>query len=197
MSNKVFNILIAGIGGQGGLTLSRILAEAAVKTGFSVKTGETLGMAQRYGSVVSFVRIGGNTYSPIFGSGEADVLLGLELTETVRNMRYLRHHGLIIVADEYRPPSMASITGRAPSRSILLAELARYNAVVVPARKIAVEAGNPRALNMVLLGVLNAATNILPHHVVEDTIRSIIRGEAGEKSVRAYYEGHKWFKNHR
>mgnify|MGYP001773234268 CR=1 FL=1 len=73
------NILIASVGGQGGLTLGRILAVASILQGLSVKTSETLGMAQRYGSVVGYVRIGEKIYSPLFGPGEADYLLGLSL----------------------------------------------------------------------------------------------------------------------
>ncbi|MEM4775425.1 MAG: 2-oxoacid:acceptor oxidoreductase family protein, partial [Sulfolobales archaeon] len=79
---KTVNIAIASVGGQGGLTLSRVLAVAAVLDGLSVRTGETLGMAQRYGSVVSYVRIGTRVLSPTFSDGEGDYLLGLELLET-------------------------------------------------------------------------------------------------------------------
>jgi len=185
-------VLIASVGGQGGLTLSRILAEAAVRSGLSVRTGETLGMAQRYGSVTSFVRIGRRVYSPIFGPGEADALVGLELTEALRNLPYLKPCGLLIVADEYRPPSMASITGKAPSRSTLISELSRHGALIVPARDMAVEAGSPRALNMVVLGVLNASLGLFRHEVVEETARSVLRGDAAEKSIKAYYKGYEW-----
>jgi Pyruvate/2-oxoacid:ferredoxin oxidoreductase gamma subunit len=93
---KVVNILIASVGGQGGLTLARVLAEAAVMSGWSVRTGETLGMAQRYGSVVSYVRLGlgVEVRSPTFTPGEADYLLGLELFESLRNIHYLSENGV-------------------------------------------------------------------------------------------------------
>jgi len=105
----VVNILIASVGGQGGLTLSRIIAEASVIQGLSVRTGETLGMAQRFGSVLSFVRVGERVLSPIFGRGEADYLLGLELVETLRAIEYLRDSGLAIAANEYKPPVSSSL----------------------------------------------------------------------------------------
>jgi len=191
---KSLNILIASVGGQGGLTLSRVLAVAAVKMGLSVRTGETLGMAQRYGAVVSYVKIGEKVYSPLISTGDADALVGLELIETLRNTHYLKLDGVLIVADEYRPPVMASITGRIPPKKTLIEELLKRNAVVVPARKLAVEAGNPRALNMVMLGVLNAKLEIFPHKIVEEAIESILRGEAAVTSIKAYHMGYKWLR---
>ncbi|WP_245526507.1 indolepyruvate oxidoreductase subunit beta [Desulfurococcus mucosus] len=186
------NILIASVGGQGGLTLSRILAGAAVKTGLSVRTGETLGMAQRYGSVVSYVRIGVSVHSPVFSRGEADALVGLELVEAVRNTAYLKPRGVLLVADEYKPPSLASITRRTQDRSIYMEQVVKAGGVIVPARRIASEAGNPRAANIVMLGALNASLKLLPHSTVEEAILEAIPGEAGSTSITAYHAGFNW-----
>ncbi len=189
---KRFNILIASVGGQGGLTLSRVLAAAAVEAGLSVRTGETLGMAQRFGSVVSYVRIGDRVYAPTFPPGEADYMLALELTEALRNLHMLHKGGLIVAADTVKPPVSSSI-GEAwnPRREELLERLSKADAtlILVPARQLAARTGNPRAANMVLLGVLNYEAGILPHQTVEKAIRTILQGRRAETSVQAYWLG--------
>ncbi|WP_440059570.1 indolepyruvate oxidoreductase subunit beta [Thermogladius sp. 4427co] len=187
------NILISSVGGQGGLTLSRIIATAAVLDGYSVRTGETLGMAQRYGSVLSFIRVGREVYSPIFSKKQADYLLGLELVESLRALDYLRDVGLAIVADEYKPPISASIdTKLALDRTTVSKQLESVlgsRLVIVPARSLALKAGSYRALNVVLLGVFNAITRLFKHDSVIEAIKTVLPGRAGEISVRAYGEG--------
>uniref|UniRef100_A0A7J3XY03 Indolepyruvate oxidoreductase n=1 Tax=Thermogladius calderae TaxID=1200300 RepID=A0A7J3XY03_9CREN len=194
----VVNILIASVGGQGGLTLSRIIAEASVIQGLSVRTGETLGMAQRFGSVLSFVRVGERVLSPIFGRGEADYLLGLELVETLRAVGYLRNSGLAIAADEYKPPVSSSLRP-APAWSKdsvarALREVLGDRLHFIPARRLAVKAGSHRAINAVLLGVLNASAQLFTHRVVEEAISRVLHGKAVEISVKAYYEGFNLYK---
>lgn len=194
----VVNILIASVGGQGGLTLSRIIAEASVIQGLSVRTGETLGMAQRFGSVLSFVRVGERVLSPIFGRGEADYLLGLELVETLRAVGYLRNSGLAIAADEYKPPVISSLRP-APGWSMdsvtrTLKEVLGDRLLFIPARRLAVKAGSHRAINAVLLGVLNASAQLFTHIVVEEAISRVLHGKAVETSVKAYYEGFNLYK---
>jgi indolepyruvate ferredoxin oxidoreductase beta subunit len=189
---RTFNILIASVGGQGGLTLSRVLAAAAVEAGLSVRTGETLGMAQRFGSVVSYVRIGREVYSPLFQPGEADYMVALELIEALRNIHMLKRGGLIVAADTVKPPVSSSIgLTENPRRDELVARLSKADAtlVLVPAVELAVRAGNPRAANMVLLGVLNYEAGLLPHAAVEKGIRAILPGSRGETSVKAYWLG--------
>ena len=199
MYSRTFNILIASVGGQGGLTLSRVIAAAAVEAGLSVRTGETLGMAQRFGSVVSYVRIGKRVYAPTFPEGEADYMIALELIEAVRNIHMLKRGGLLVAADTLKPPVSSSI-GEAsnPTRRELLEKLERATAttIVVPAVEIAARTGNPRAANMVLLGVLNYMAGILPHDAIEKGIRSILRGRRGETSVQAYWLGVEYARRH-
>ncbi len=191
--SRVFNILISSVGGQGGLTLSRIMAVAAVRQGLSARTGETLGMAQRFGSVLSFARVGEDAQSPIFGPGEADYIISLELFETVRATRYLRDTGVVFAADEYKPPVSASLS---PSpawarESVLrsLKEVVGEKLLVVPARDLAVRAGSARAINVVMLGVFNAHARLFADDVVYEAIKSVLPGRAGEVSVKAYELG--------
>lgn len=187
----IVNVLIASVGGQGGLTLSRILATAAIQSGLSVRTGETLGMAQRYGSVVSYVRIGREVYSPLFGPGEANYLLGLELTETLRNLHYLSSSGVVIVADEYRASYLGSINTPGLRREELITRI-RENAkraFIIPAKKIALETGNPRALNMVILGVFIDISKIFSYDVVEEAITSVLPQRVVESSIWSFKRG--------
>lgn len=188
---RVVNILIASVGGQGGLTLARVIAEAAVASGLSVRTGETLGMAQRYGSVVSFVRIGREVHSPIFSPGEADYLLGLELFEALRNIYYLSRDGRLVVADEYRPPVQFSLSNYMTGRTELIERIRRAvpRALVVPARRLATEVGSARALNMVLLGAFNAIAEMFSETAVTEAVKSVLPPRALQTSLEAYRRG--------
>lgn len=198
--NKIINILIASVGGQGGLTLSRTIAIAAVMKGYSVRTGESLGMAQRFGSVVSYVRIGKEVKAPIFGVGDADYLIGLELIETVRNLHYLKKGGLAVVSEEIKPPLSASLgLAKALSQDVLISTLKSNaeNLVLVPAKELAVKAGNPRAANMVLLGVFNEVTKLLDDTSIKAAITTLLPGHRGETSIQAFELGKEWIKSRR
>ena len=191
----VTNILIASVGGQGGLTLSRVLAIAAILDGYSVRTGESLGMAQRFGSVVSYVRVGRTVYAPTFSEGEADYVIGMELIETLRNIRYLREGGTLIVNDEIKPPISSSLgLAKAVSKDEAIKALSNIpgNVVIVPAKRLAGAAGNVRASNMVLLGVLNSLSKLLTDTSIERAIKSLLPGRKGETSLKAYLIAKEW-----
>jgi len=182
------------VGGQGGLTLSRVIAAAAVIAGYSVRTGETLGMAQRFGSVKSFVRIGVDTpvYSPLFGPGEADILIGMEVTEAYRNTHYLARRGTAVISTEEKPPISVSLGKAKPVTLHDLVEKLREKeaeTIIINAPRIARETGNPRAANMVLLGALNAHKEILPDKAVEEAIKNILGEKHAETSIKAYHRG--------
>lgn len=192
MAKKNLNILIASVGGQGGLTLSRVIAAAAVAEGLSVRTGETLGMAQRFGSVMSFVRLGEKVTSPLFGPGEADVFIGMELVESLRRIHYLRDGGVAVVALTLKPPVSSSLgIAPRPRKEELVEELrkavpsVRFVDAVEEAKKV----GNYRAANMVLLGYVNGLVGMLRDESVEAGISAILRPKAVETSIRAYYRG--------
>lgn len=192
MARKVLNILIASVGGQGGLTLSRVIAAAAVAEGLSVRTGETLGMAQRFGSVMSFVRVGEEVTSPLFGPGEADVFIGMELVEALRRIRYVRVGGVAVAALTLKPPVSSSLgIAPRPSKEELVEELRRALPSIrfVDAVGEAEKVGNYRAANMVLLGYVNGLVGILMDESVEAGISAILRPKAVETSIRAYYRG--------
>ncbi len=106
-----FNIIITGVGGQGGLTLSRIIAYAALIEGYNVRIGETLGMSQRFGTVQIHVRFGTKVRSPLIPIGQAHVLIGLEPLEAVRVVKYLNKQSIIIVNTGIIP-SILNIIGK-------------------------------------------------------------------------------------
>jgi indolepyruvate ferredoxin oxidoreductase beta subunit len=190
LGRRVVNVAIASVGGQGGLTLSRALAVAAVYDGFSVRTGETLGMAQRFGSVVSYVRFGDSVLSPTFSEGEADYLIGLELVEALRALRLLKPGGVALVASVVKPPVSASLRREELPAEALLEEISRYARTVrVPAVELALRAGNPRAVNMVMLGVFAATSGTLSDSSIRRAIAEVVPARWVESSVRAYELG--------
>ncbi len=154
--NKMTNILMAGVGGQGTLLASEILSEVLMQAGYDVKKAEVHGMAQRGGSVVSHVRFGNKVYSPIIPEGEADVLFGFELLETYRYLPLVKKTGAV-VANSLRiaPPSVA--LGKAEYPQDIARKLKERidNVRIVEGLELAEQAGNSRTVNTVLLGALS------------------------------------------
>jgi len=103
-ADEPFNLLIAGVGGQGVLTLGGLVVHAAVRAGLDVKQSEIHGMAQRGGSVSTHVRIGRKVFSPVIDEGAAQLLVALEKLEALRYLHYLAPDGLLIVDDRAIPP---------------------------------------------------------------------------------------------
>jgi indolepyruvate ferredoxin oxidoreductase beta subunit len=153
---KTLNILLSGVGGQGVILASKILSEAATLVGSDIKQSEVHGMSQRGGSVVSHVRIGDRVYSPIVPQGQCDILVGFESLEALRFAHWVKEGGVLIHNTDRINPSTVS-AGLAEYPADLNERLAAY-----PCRKIAAgagdlaeRAGNRRASNVVLVGVLS------------------------------------------
>lgn len=150
-----FNLLLAGVGGQGTLLASKIICAALLEAGYDVKLSEVHGMAQRGGSVVSQIRFGEEVHSPLFGRGEAHALLAFERLEAVRHLPGLAPGGTVILNDQVMLP-MPVIMGVQPYPDDALAQLqagAEGRLLVVPAREMAAGLGNPKVANTVLVGV--------------------------------------------
>lgn len=178
--NKKFDILIAGVGGQGVVLASRLLALTAMKAGFRVSTAETIGMSQREGSVSSHVRIGEDVKGSLIPLGEADLILGLEPSETVRNLPFLKKGGRVLVnthavfpaskpegSPEYDPLALLSFLREACPGSGCF-----------DFTKLAGEAGTSRAANVAMLGSA-AAADLLPFSA--DELRKVLEAEIPEK----------------
>lgn len=189
MSNAVKNVLIVGVGGQGTLLTSRILAQVVVQLGYDVKVSEVHGMAQRGGSVVSQVRFGDKVYSPIIKKGDVDILLAFEKLEAARWLDYVKPDGMVIVNDERVDP-LPVMSGKTkyPADIIEQIRAAVPSTVEINATEIAVSCGNARAANVVLVGALATAVG-LPVEEVETAIRQMVPPRLVDVNLAAFHEG--------
>ena len=167
------NIMIVGVGGQGTLLASRILGNTIIKEGYDVKLSEVHGMSQRGGSVVTYVKYGEKVYSPIIDKGEADIILAFEMLEAYRALPYLKKGGKLIVnAQEIDP--MPVITGAMEYPYDIKGKLAKkVDVLAVDALGYAKEAGNIKAVNVVLIGMLAKNSEIEYEKwiaAIEDTV---------------------------
>ena len=150
------NILICGVGGQGILLASNVLVDIALEAGLDVKKSEVHGMSQRGGSVVSHVRFGKKVYSPLIRKEEADFIFSFERMETLRYVDFLRKDGVVVVNDQRINPTYTNLTDAYYPTGIERYFEGRAGSVIIlPAITIAQELGNPRAANVVMLGVLS------------------------------------------
>ena len=147
------NIMIVGVGGQGTLLTSRILGGITTMAGYDVKLSEVHGMAQRGGSVVTFVRYGESVAEPIVEEGQADVLIAFERLEALRYAHFLKKDGVIIVNDQRIDP-ITVVTGAATYPEGILDELnSKYTVVSVDAMAEAKKLGNAKVFNTIIIGI--------------------------------------------
>jgi len=147
------NIMIVGVGGQGTLLTSRILGGITVAAGYDVKLSEVHGMAQRGGSVVTFVRYGDAVAEPIVEEGQADVLIAFERLEALRYAHFLKKDGVIVVND-HRIDPITVVTGAAEYPDGIIETLEKDHTVLkVNAMEEALKLGNSKVFNIIVLGV--------------------------------------------
>ncbi len=190
IGERTLNVLLAGIGGQGVLTASQLLTEAAVHGGHDVKKSEVHGMAQRGGVVTSHVRIGRKVYSPIISSGEVDMLVAFEEAEALRWRSEVRAGGTLIVnCLRILPPVVNLGLFKYPDDP--LASLRAFDGAFLPveASNLAIEAGSPRLAGTILMG---AAAAVLPLSIKdwETAIRSrFTAAEIADQNLKAFRRG--------
>ena len=175
------NIILCGVGGQGTILASKLLAAAAMGRGMAVKTAETIGMAQRGGSVFSHVRIGDRAASPLIGRGRADMIIAFEPAEAVRQLPFLKPDGTVVVSSRPIIPVTATLGGPAYDLDAIMAYLREQvgeRLVVVDADAAAEELGSAKCLNVVLLG---AAVRTGALALTADDIRSAITARLPER----------------
>lgn len=159
--SQVKNILLAGVGGQGILLASEVLSEVLLMSGYDVKKNEIHGMSQRGGSVVSHVRYGDKVYSSIIPEGEVDILFSFEMLESRRYLPLVRENGQIIINNwKIAPPSVALGQQAYPDNLVESIRERFPNTKVVDGLDIALEAGNAKTVNTVLLGALSNMLDI-------------------------------------
>lgn len=188
------NVVITGVGGQGTVLASRILAKAGLKAGYEVRTSETIGMAQREGAVTSQIRFGDDLtgYGPLIPAGEADVLLSFELAEAVRGVEKLADSGTAIINQKPIIPITVSLG----DSSYQVEELRNYleqeinDIYKFGATKKAKEAGNYKAMNVVMLGALaNLGKLGLDNELLLETVLEMVPDETKEINRRAFWLG--------
>jgi indolepyruvate ferredoxin oxidoreductase beta subunit len=191
MNNKVTNILLSGVGGQGAILASNILAHVFVQAGYDVKKSEVHGMAQRGGDVTTHFRYGEKVYSPLIKFGEVDFLLAFELLEALRYINYCKDKAAIVINDQKILPPAVTL-GLASYPEDIPATFKKYfknRAHVVKGQEIALGLGNAQAANVVLVGAfsklipeiedrmwLNALTDLLPKKIQELNVKAFQKG---------------------
>jgi len=183
------NIMIVGVGGQGTLLASRILGNLVINEGYDVKVSEVHGMSQRGGSVVTYVKYGEKVFSPVIDEGEADIILAFELLEAYRALPYLKKGGKIIVNTQKIDP-MPVITGAMQYPENIEGKLSqKVNLVTADALSLAEKAGNIKAVNVVLIGVLAKSTDIAYEKWI-DAIKTTVPEKFLEVNLKAFELGY-------
>ena len=146
------NIMIVGVGGQGTLLTSRIIGKAALAEGYDVKISEVHGMAQRGGSVVTFVRFGEMVSEPVVEEGQADVIIAFERLEAMRYSHFLKKDGVLVINDCRIDPMTVVIGAKEYPENIIETLKAEHEVHTIDGQKIALELQNSKVLNSVVLG---------------------------------------------
>lgn len=188
-NRSISSILLAGVGGQGILRASDILCMVMMEVGLDAKKSEVHGMAQRGGCVTSHVRYGKKVYSPLAKKGDVDILLSFEKLESLRYLDFMKPNGTVIINEgEIYPPSVNLGDVKYPQNIIELIRKTFKKVVTVNAHVMAVQAGNIRAENTVLLGVLSSFLPVEPV-VWEKVLYASFSQKVIEANLEAFHAG--------
>ncbi len=198
LGNAPTNVLIVGVGGQGVIMVSKVLAQMCQNHGFEVKQSEVHGMAKRGGGVFSHVRFGPKVWSPTIPEGEADILLALEWAEGLRWINYMKPESGTFIADTQQivPPFACRARGRgaeanyAPQTPVEIMGKVKAG-YAIDATTMAEGLGNLRAANTVLLGALSTALDFAPEDWL-DVIRGFVPPKTVDINMQAFKEGRAW-----
>ena len=186
------SVLLCGVGGQGTVLASKLIAYAALDKGMFVRTTETIGMAQRGGSVVSHVRMGEEIHSPLIPKGQADVMIAFEPAEAVRNLSYLKEDGVAVVNRKAVKPVTATLGNTEYTGQEMIGYLKKHvkNLLLVDGEAICKEVGSAKALNVTLLGAALAG-NVLDLSLedMEKEIETHVKKQFVEMNKKALAHG--------
>ncbi len=191
MTKKNINFLLVGVGGQGTLLASDILAELGLRLGYEAKKAEIHGMSQRGGSVTSTVRWGEKVFSPIIGKGEVDFLVAFEKLEAVRYISHLRAGGAVLVNNQcIEPITVKAGDLKYPDDAAIQAGLEKVAGQIfwVNGLEIAEKVGNPRAANVAILGALSALLDT-PESEWLEAIKTHLPAKHIAVNVKAFQAG--------
>ena len=192
-NGKTTNVFLSGVGGQGTILASNILAEVFLKAGYDVKKAEVHGMAQRGGDVTTHFRYGKKVYSPLIKYGDVDFLLSFELLEALRYINWVKPQGKIVInRQEIYPPAVALGQMTYPQEvEKRFKKHFKDNVYIINGQEIAKKLGNVQAANVVLVG---AFSNFFPDMKGErfiDAIKNLLVPKLHDLNVKAFYEGRK------
>lgn len=191
---KTINFLITGVGGQGTVLASDIMAAVGLAAGYDVKKSDILGLAIRGGAVISHVRWGERVHSPIVPEGRADYLVAFEILEGLRWLDQVRPEGAVLLnQQEIHPVTVSSGFATYPDKDAIERALAESEACVyrITGLHIAQELGNARVLNVVLLGALSGLLSAEPE-VWEDVLKARVPARYVELNLKAFHNGRGW-----
>jgi indolepyruvate ferredoxin oxidoreductase beta subunit len=192
-NNKVTNIFLSGVGGQGTILASNILAEVFLKAGYDVKKAEVHGMAQRGGDVTTHFRFGKKVYSPLIKYGDVDFLLSFELLEALRYINWMKPDGKIVInRQEILPPAVSLGTAKYPGDvEKTFKKYFKENVHVIDGQEMARNLGNTQAANVVLVGAFSNFFPAMKEDQFIDAIKTLLAPKLHELNVKAFYEGRK------
>jgi len=190
---EITSVLFAGVGGQGIILASTILAKCAFNRGLMVKQSELHGMAQRGGSVISHVRFGKEVYSPLIPKGRADYLVALEELEGLRYNYYLKPGGTIILNKKrVVPPTADPVKNPYPDDAGQQLRNAQIKVVEIDALEIAKNVGNPKVENVIIIGALSAYIEDFRIEDWEQAVRESVPPKTVELNIKAFGEGRRF-----
>ena len=190
--NEVKSCLLCGVGGQGTVLASRIIAAAAMAKGLHARTAETIGMAQRGGSVVSHVRIGEDIASPMIPWGMADVIIGFEPGEAAANIKYLKEGGVLILSSKQVKPITAALgqSGYEGDDCLEWLKSKGRRCVIIDPDEIIEACGSPKVLNVAMAGALAASGAMgLSVEDMEEALKIRMKPKLLEMNMKALHMG--------
>ena len=186
---KELNVMVVGVGGQGTLLTSRIIGKTALNAGFDVKLSEVHGMAQRGGSVVTFVRFGEKVSEPVVEEGSADILIAFERLEALRYAHFLKKEGVIVVND-CRIDPMTVVIGASEYPEDIIETLGKSHKVYkINGVEIAKELGNSKVLNSVVLGLSAKHIGFTKEEWLE-VVKNTVPAKTVDINVQAFEKGY-------
>ena len=194
-----YNILLAGVGGQGLMLLSQVMGDACTRSGINVVVGAQHGLAQRSGSISAHVRIG-DAYSPLIPYGTADLIIAMDAMEALRYIEYLKQGGTVVMNSRMMHPPLETspiVKNRQEKRMYVTLEQVKEQlgkvagrVIDIDAEKVAAEAGNPRTENVVLLGAASALSGFpIQSEPLKESVRRIVPERAVDANLKAFNLG--------
>jgi indolepyruvate ferredoxin oxidoreductase beta subunit len=191
---ETINFMITGVGGQGTILSSDVLAAVGMGAGYDVKKSDILGLAVRGGAVLGHIRWGDRVYSPIVPEGRVDYLIAFEILEGMRRLDQVHSGGTVLLnQQEIHPASVSSGLATYPDEEAVQKALqaATKRVYHIPGLGIAQKLGNAKVLNVVLLGALSSLLSVEPE-VWEDVLRERVPPRYTELNLQAFHSGRSW-----